>query len=240
MKMTDLEHNIIKISTNISQLMYYWLNENNYSVTSVTKKYYAIIISYVIWYNLKKQGVSFIDKIDQKIEQHKGNEPYNFEIFCKDYFNIQNPLNLLDLSLAYFQENNFESKNFIEQNFEIVLLNEVFLRIENLYGENSYEKMKFLVQHLFNYMHHAVFDVTVDEFSKEEVLLFVSNKQAVSNFLKHITHDGHIVTLDEVKGIESFFRDGSNEQYKEYMDIFKTVFYKQFDMEKQKIIQNSK
>lgn len=37
MKMTDLEHNIIKISTNISQLMQYWLNENNYSVTSVTK-----------------------------------------------------------------------------------------------------------------------------------------------------------------------------------------------------------
>jgi len=51
MKMTDLEHNIIKISTNISQLMQYWLNENNYSVTSVTKKYYAIIIYYVIWYN---------------------------------------------------------------------------------------------------------------------------------------------------------------------------------------------
>lgn len=80
----------------------------------------------------------------------------------------------------------------------------------------------------------------IDDFSKEEVLLFVSNKQAVSSFLKHITHDVHIVTLDEVKDIESFFRDGSNEQYKEYMDIFKKVFYKQFDMKKQKIIQNSK
>lgn len=239
MKMTDLEHNIIKISTNISQLMQYWLNENNYSVTSVTKKYYAIIISYVIWYNLQKQGVGFIDKIVQKIEQHKENE-HNFETFCKDYFNIQNPLNLLDLSLAYFQENNFDSKSFIEQNFEIILLNEIFPRIENLYGDNSPEKFKFLVQHLFNYMHHAVFDVTVDEFSKEEVLLFVSNKQAVSSFLKHITHDGHIVTLDEVKDIESFFRDGNNEEYKKYMDIFKKVFYKQFDMKKQKIIQNSK
>lgn len=237
--MTDLEHNIIKISTNIAQLMQYWLSENNYDINSVIKKYYAIIISYVIWYNLKKQGVGFIDKIDQKITQHKGNEPYNFETFCKDYFNIQNPLNLLDLSLAYFQENDFQSNSFIEQNFELVLLYEVFSRIENLYGDNSSEKFKFLVQHLLNYMHHGVFDLSVDEFSKEDVLLFVSNKNAVANFLRHITNDGHIVTLDEVKDIESFFRDGNNEQYKAYMDKFKQVFYKQFDIKKQKFIQNN-
>ena len=66
----------------------------------------------------KTRRLAFIDKIDQKIEQHKGSEPYNFETFCKDYFNIQNPLNLLDLSLAYFQENNFVIQKFyLNKNF---------------------------------------------------------------------------------------------------------------------------